>query len=506
MALNFKHLKNADTCGMEPNILFISYDKGMICDLENSKFCNSMELSSSFRNGYDIAVIFQNQDQKQFIEKIAGLTRVSPEMEIIAAMAVQSPGSGVQALRAGASDFFTLPSTADILDFYIKRALERIYLHKHLCFNENCYESKFARSKKNYQQLFDQVPCFVFVQDRDYQITDANKRFKEYFGDHIGEYCFGICKNRDEPCSACPMRQTFEDGTGHTSEMEIISSDGIKHVVLSWTAPIRNHHGKITNVLVMLTDITEVRRLESHLTSLGFMIGSISHGIKGLLTALDGGMYLMDTGLKTENRDKMIQGFEISKQTTSRIKKLVLDILYYTKTRNMDWKKISIRRFMQDTINIVSGKAEKYGITLSSSADILTRDDVFEIDEPSFQAAMVNILENAVEACSESMHNHGHNIRFTARADREKVVFRIQDTGPGMDETTLKNIFTIFFSSKGNKGTGLGLFITGKVVEQHRGKIKVTSVKGKGANFKITIPRSVPETAKNPHGIAAKKN
>jgi len=481
---------------MEPDILFISYDKGMICDLENSKFRSSMEFRTSLQNIYDIVIAFQNQDLKQYIEKIAALTRMNPETEIIAAMTAHDPESGVRALRAGASDFFTLPSTADTLDFYIKRSLERIYLHKHLCFNENCYENKFARSKKNYQQLFDQVPCFVFVQDKDYQITDANKRFKEYFGNHIGEYCFGICKNRDEPCSACPMRQTFEDGTGHTSEMEIISSDGIKHVVLSWTAPIRNHHGKITNVLVMLTDITEVRRLEAHLTSLGFMIGSISHGIKGLLTALDGGMYLMDTGLRTENKDKMIQGFEISKQTTSRIKKLVLDILYYTRTRNMDWKKISICRFMEDTINIVSGKAEKYGISLISSADILTQDDIFEIDEPSFQAAMVNILENAVEACAESMHDNEHRIKFTARADREKVVFRIQDTGPGMDEATLKNIFTIFFSSKGNKGTGLGLFITSKVVEQHRGKIKVASLKGRGSSFKITIPRSVPETAK----------
>jgi len=487
---------------MEANILFINYCQDMICDLEKSKFYNSMQFNCMSQTDPDIMIFFQTQTENQYIEKIAELTRTNPEMEIIAAVPTQTHELGVEALKAGASDFFTLPSTVDTFDFYIKRSLERRYLHKHLCFNESCYESRFARSRKNYQQLFDQVPCFVFVQDRDYQITDANRKFKEYFGNHIGEYCFGICKNRDEPCTACPMRQTFKDGNSHTSEMEIISSDGIKHVVLSWTAPIKNHHGKITNVLVMLTDITEVRRLEGHLTSLGFMIGSISHGIKGLLTALDGGIYLMDAGFKTADKKKMIQGFEILKQTASRIKKLVLDILYYTKTRNMEWEKISILRFMKDTIDIIARKAEQHCIKINTKADILTENDMFEIDEASLQAAMVNILENGIEACAESSPGHDHCIGFTARADREKVVFRIRDTGPGMDETILKNIFTIFFSSKGNKGTGLGLFIASKVVEQHRGEIKVKSLKGKGTNFKITIPRSVPETARNPHGIA----
>ena len=205
------------------------------------------------------------------------------------------------------------------------------------------------------------------------------------------------------------------------------------------------------------------------------MIGSISHGIKGLLTSLDGGIYMMDTGFQTSDREKTKQGLELSRQMTSRIKKLVLDILYYTKTRQMEWTKLSVKQFMEETIEIVATNARKNAVTINYGIDVLTDDDVFEIDEKSLQAAMINILENSIEACIDNPSKKNHAISFKARIDREKVLFRIQDTGLGMEPANLKRVFTIFFSSKGNKGTGLGLFITNKVIKQHRGEIKVKS-------------------------------
>ena len=497
---------------METNILLINYIENSIPDLKKSKFYDRIEFKTipsgqnlAFllsKNSSDILVIFMHKEKKAWLEKIAGITKTMVDIQIIAVVPKDFFETGVKALKNGASDYMALPGTAHIFDFYINRSLEHNYLHTHLCYNDLCYKTRFARSEDNYKQLFNEVPCFMYVQDRDYQITDCNRKFEEYFGQHTGEYCFGICKNRDDPCTKCPVQKTFKDGNNHASEMEIISSDGIKHVVLSWTAPIKDNHGKITNVLIMLTDITEARRLEGHLTSLGFMIGSISHGIKGLLTSLDGGIYLMDTGFQTHNQEKIKEGFELSRQMTSRIKKLVLDILYYTKTRTMEWNNISVKQFMEDTIDIISTNARKNAITIDYNLEVLTKDDLFEIDEKSLQAAMINILENGIEACIDSPLKKEHTITFHARIDKEKVLFRIQDNGLGMDQSTLKNIFTIFFSSKGNKGTGLGLFIANKVIGQHRGGIKVESEQNKGTKFLIEIPRTVPETARNLRGVA----
>jgi signal transduction histidine kinase len=74
----------------------------------------------------------------------------------------------------------------------------------------------------------------------------------------------------------------------------------------------------------------------------------------------------------------------------------------------------------------------------------------------------------------------------------DAVLFRISDNGVGMDRETMDNMFTLFFSSKGSRGTGLGLFISNEIVQQHGGSIRVESAPGRGTEFKITIPRKAP--------------
>ncbi len=495
---------------MQRHILLINYIENSIQDLKKSKFYGNMEFQTidsarqldfpPSKKSPDVVVIFLQKEKPDCLSKIAYITKTNLDKEIIAALPLDMQETGVKTLQHGAKDFFIFPSKVKTLDFYINRSLEQNYLHRHICFNDSCYKSRYAISEKNYKQLFNEVPCFIYVVDRDYQITDCNRKFEDYFGNHIDEYCFGILKNRDDPCTKCTVAKTFKDGKNHASEMQIISSDGVKRIVLSWVAPIRDNTGQITNALVMLTDITEARRLEDHLTSLGFMIGSISHGIKGLLTSMDGGIYMMEKGFETGNRKKINEGFELSREMTSRIKKLVLDILYYTKTRQMEWGQFSVRQFIKNLVDIVSVNANNHQIRIENKFDITTKDDFFEVDENSLLPAMINILENAVEACIDNPEKESI-ILFHTRVDKKKVLFTIQDNGSGIDKDDLKSIFTIFFSSKGNKGSGLGLYIANKVVGQHRGEIKVKSTKNKGTKFLIKIPRTVPDTARNPRGI-----
>ncbi len=500
---------------MQRHILIINYIKDSIPDLEKSKFYSYMTFDTiasadelefpANMHAPDIVVVFMQREKQDCLNRISSIAKIDLDKEIIAALPIEMLDTGVKALKNGAADFFLLPSTANTLDFYINRSLERNYLHKHICFNDNCYKSRYARSEKDYQQLFNEVPCFTYVVDRDFQIVEHNRKFEDYFGHHIGEYCFGILKNRDDPCSKCTVAKTFKDGGRYSSEMEIISSDGVKLTVLVWIAPIRDFNGDINRVLVMLTDITEVRRLEDHLSSLGFMIGSISHGIKGLLTSLDGGIYLMEKGFETHNPDRIQKGFDQVSQMASRIKRLVLDILYYTKTRKLEYETIRVADFIKETLMVVSAGASKNDVTIENNLDSINAEDEFEVDEKSLQSALVNILENGIDACAETAPDRRRRIRFHARVDSEKVLLTIQDSGQGMDDATLKNIFTIFFSSKGNKGTGLGLYIANKVVSQHSGNIKVKSDPGKGSKFLVKIPRKVPQSARSSRGTVLRQ-
>jgi signal transduction histidine kinase len=108
-------------------------------------------------------------------------------------------------------------------------------------------------------------------------------------------------------------------------------------------------------------------------------------------------------------------------------------------------------------------------------------------------AALVNILENAADACLKDRCKPSHRIDFAMGGSDDEVVFSIADDGTGMDSDTCDRIFDLFYSTKGRKGTGLGLFIANRIVGQHGGTITVASKPGEGSAFKVSIPRTPQE-------------
>jgi len=242
--------------------------------------------------------------------------------------------------------------------------------------------------------------------------------------------------------------------------------------------------------------VREKTELQDHLSSLGLMISSISHGIKGLLTGLDGGMYLLDSGFSKQSRKQVQEGIEVVKIMAERIRKMVMDILYYAKERNLSWERVKVLSFAKEVTLTVEPKMKKHGIELVSEFDSAL--DEFEIDPGSVHAALINILDNAVDACANDKSKPDHHVHFSVKGDRDHILFVISDDGTGMDAATREKIFTLFFSSKGKKGTGLGLFISDRIIKQHGGVIEVSSIPGKGSKFTIKIPRGMNRAPDQP--------
>ena len=174
-----------------------------------------------------------------------------------------------------------------------------------------------------------------------------------------------------------------------------------------------------------------------------------------------------------------------------RLRKQVLDILYYAKPRELNTETVEVLPFAESVATTVSPKADAAGIAFVRMFDPSPGE--MEIDPDVATSALVNILENAVDACHEDMEKASHQVVFTVKGEASSVLFEIQDDGIGMDRETQEKMFTLFFSSKGNKGTGLGLFIAHKMVDQHGGSITVDSEPGKGSLFRIRLPRVQPE-------------
>ncbi len=346
---------------------------------------------------------------------------------------------------------------------------------------------ELLETQYKFQRLFDEAPCYISVQNPDYSIAEVNRRFKEDFSEPLGKTCFSSYKHRDRPCEECPVQRTFKDGETHQSETVVTTKDGKQKNMLVWSAPIRNAYGEIKQVMEMSTDITEIRRLQDHLTSLGFMLGSMSHGVKGMLTALDGGIYRLESGLRKDDPQRVSEAATALKNVVGRVKKMVLDILYYAKSREIEMESVNAGQFLQDTAALIVPKAVTAGVKYD--IDIPEELGEIEIDSSSMSAAIVNFLENGVDACEPKIPGKEYLIRVAARDLEDKVELTVSDNGSGMDRETREKIFTLFFSSKGKRGTGIGLFISNQTIEQHGGSITVESELEKGTTFTIILPR-----------------
>ncbi len=398
--------------------------------------------------------------------------------------------------QTDALDYIRKPVSSIELDLSLQKAIKWLAIEEKL--EKNSREIKDLKNAQALlQQLFDEVPCYITVQDKNYRVTATNRLFKRDFGNEIGEFCYKIYKHRTTPCTDCPVAATFEDGQRHQTEEVVTSKSGEQYHVLTWTAPIRDETNQNTQGMEMATNITPIRQLQDHLTSLGLMLGSMSHGIKGMLTALDGGIYLLETGISHQDPERTSRAFEQVRQMVERIRKMVLEILYFTKSRELEYQEIDVQELVRSITEIIKPSASSHNIALQIS--IPAAPGLIEIDPDWFRSALINFLENAVDACSSDTAKNQHYIKFNIfLKGTDQVCFEIKDNGMGMDQETKEKMFTLFFSSKGSKGTGLGLFVSNHVIRQHGGTVSVESSVKKGSRFEICIPRTCAKKKFNP--------
>ncbi|HER00044.1 MAG TPA: PAS domain-containing sensor histidine kinase [candidate division Zixibacteria bacterium] len=351
-------------------------------------------------------------------------------------------------------------------------------------------QGQLRESQEKYKLLFEEVPCYISIQDRDLRIVEANRLHREAFGTSYGDKCYKVYKHRDKACFPCIVKETFEDGEIRMHEEVVTSRHNEQMNVLVCTAPIRNAEGEIEKVVEMTADITQIRSLQDKLSAVGLLIGSISHSIKGLLSGLDGGIYLVNSGLKKNDRERIDQGWEMALRNLDRIRSMVMDILYYAKERQPEWEIISVRTLIEDVCTLMTEKARRLNIDFSY--EISDGVGKFEADRLSARSLFVNLLENAIDACRVEKTRDSHFVRFEVNGNNADIHFKISDNGIGMSQETREKAFSLFFSSKGAGGTGLGLFIANKIAQTHGGMINIESEPGQGSTFIVKLPRECP--------------
>jgi signal transduction histidine kinase len=346
--------------------------------------------------------------------------------------------------------------------------------------------------QQEYQILFDRVPCYITVIDKDYRIVRANEAFREKFGDVMNRFCYEVYKRRKSKCPNCPAANTFRDGRVHRSNQVGIGSRGQDVHYAVTTSPLVRSGGSVAHVIEISTDITAVKRLESQvieaerLGAVGQTVAGLAHSIKNILMGLEGGKYIVSLGLKKNDKKMISEGWEMLERNFEKTTSLVKDFLSFSKGRLPSLRMVSPTQIVNDIIGLYKDIALQSGIELKS--DIVGKVHDAPLDPDGLHTCLTNLVSNAIDACQMG-EQKGTEVVIRLVDRGEKLVFEVMDNGSGIDYNVKKKIFTTFFTTKGGEGTGLGLLTTRKIVQEHGGKISVDSKEGKGTCFRMEFPR-----------------
>jgi signal transduction histidine kinase len=242
------------------------------------------------------------------------------------------------------------------------------------------------------------------------------------------------------------------------------------------------------NLEELVEDKTKKLVEAERLAVVGQTVAAIAHAIKNITGGLTGGAFVLEKGLELKNEKYLCQGWDMVKGNVAKIKGLAIDLLNYAKEREPDHRLCDPNRPIQEVYDLMLPRAREHDVNLHIELDRGLPEVL--LDPEGIHRCMLNLVTNAIDACTDiSCSKTGREVTLRSSKGKDCAVeYQVVDEGCGMDKETRDKIFQRFFSTKGSQGTGLGLMITKKIVDEHKGVIECESRKGKGTKFVIKLP------------------
>jgi two-component system NtrC family sensor kinase len=455
------------------------------------------------------------------IEVLKAIKERHEETEVIIITGHGEMDLAVRALKLQASDFIHKPISSDAILVAIERALDRIGLRRKL----KAYTDDLEKQVQEATRELKRVNTFqanliqssidgIVGTDRTGRIVIFNRsaqRLSQYAEKEVvgKKSLFDLFP----PEIARHMKnQVLEkDGPGHLEPIlhrnTLLRSRSGKHIPIRLSGALLFEEGQIMGSVWSMEDLQEVTNLEERLiqsermAAMGETVSGMAHAVKNILGGLKGGTFVVEKGLEHSRDDLIRQGWDMVRRNIIKIQELVMDLLNYAKEREPELTLCDPNEILSDVVDLTLNSAEEYGVQLAmqrGSFSVLPY-----LDRKWIHRCVMNLVSNAIDACAEpfGLSRQGRVLLKTYEGPSGETCIEVTDNGCGMDEEIRRKLFGSFFSTKGSRGTGLGLMLTQKMVREHGGRIEVESKDGKGSTFKVIFPK--PEGLTNGQSIEA---
>jgi signal transduction histidine kinase len=247
------------------------------------------------------------------------------------------------------------------------------------------------------------------------------------------------------------------------------------------------------NLEQLVRDKTRKLVEAERLAAVGQTVAGLSHAIKNITGGLKGGTFVLEKGIELGDQKYLMQGWEMIKGNVDKITHLSLDLLNYAKDTDLNIQACDPNKPAREVVDLMRPRAKEHGIALRS--DFAQSLGTCHFDADQIYRGLLNLVTNAIDACiNDGPDSRSRKVTVRTKKTRGWAVeYQVLDNGCGMNAEIKKNIFKRFFSTKGSEGTGIGLMITKKIVDEHKGVIEVESEAGAGSKFILRLPQKPHE-------------
>ncbi|MEH7155067.1 PAS domain S-box protein [Neobacillus drentensis] len=344
---------------------------------------------------------------------------------------------------------------------------------------------KLAESQQQYKSLFEYSPDIVYMMDINGIITNLNPQFDVITGfrreDAIGKNVNQLLPKRYRRYLPKFISTVVEDIKPVMYEINFPHANGNRIILQCTSLPIIIN-GSIAGIIGYGSDVTTLRETEERLrrteklSIVGELSASVAHEIRNPLTSLKGFVQLLQMD------DVKHQYYhQIMLDELNRINDIVGELLLLAKPQILKYTHAGLQKLLTDVISLLNTEASLYNVQIEASFP--ENEIMIECEPNQLKQLFINIIKNSIEASQKG----GLVSIELEQAEENKVFINIKDNGCGISKERLEKIGEPFYSSK-EKGTGLGLTVSFKIVQSHQGTIHFDSLKNQGTSVQITLP------------------
>lgn len=242
--------------------------------------------------------------------------------------------------------------------------------------------------------------------------------------------------------------------------------------------------GQHTGLALAVAQVVRSKMNTERLAVMGETVASLSHSIKNILQGLRGGADAVELALNKDDLGLAREGWPIMVRNLDRIFSLTQNMLTYSKPPHLEIELVDLGALVQEAAELIQPQCDRESVNLM--LDLADSMPPIPADLNAMHQALMNLLTNAVEAVPHKTGVITVRTRFFPDVHEAEIV--VADNGPGIPPERHREVFQAFRSTKGQRGTGLGLAVTLKIVKEHGGRIALESNSGDGSSFTIRLP------------------